>query len=124
MEDLRSWEELSDLERAACTYWDMYKDAHGVRPRGIDTSSWTLADFDKEFEYLGNVIQQEEALRKEEEAAAVIRFSKLVEDTIAAGAADRETALRWIMDASNCLGDWEFLCYEHGLPYRYFKQAA
>ena len=41
-----------------------------------------------------------------------------------AGAGDRETALRWIMDASDCDGDWEFLCFHHHLPYGYFKQSV
>jgi hypothetical protein len=40
------------------------------------------------------------------------------------GARNRETALKWIMDASNANGDWEYLCHELGLPYSYFKQVA
>mgnify|MGYP003338848960 CR=1 FL=1 len=59
MEQFKTWEEMSVLEQYACTYWDMYKDAHGVRPRGIDTSSWTEQDFEREFEYLQQVIDQE-----------------------------------------------------------------
>ena len=39
MEQLKSWEDMTDLEQAQCTYWDMYKDAYGVRPRGVDTST-------------------------------------------------------------------------------------
>ena len=38
MEQFKSWEEMTDLEQAQCTYWDMYKDAFGVRPRWIDTT--------------------------------------------------------------------------------------
>ena len=30
---LKSWEEMTPLERAHETYSDMYKDAHGFRPR-------------------------------------------------------------------------------------------
>jgi hypothetical protein len=41
MEDFKTWGEMTVLEQYACTYWDMYKDAYGVRPRGIDTSAWT-----------------------------------------------------------------------------------
>ena len=40
--DFPSWDELSELEQAQATFWDMYKDAYGVRPRGVDTSGWTL----------------------------------------------------------------------------------
>jgi hypothetical protein len=40
-EVLTSWEEMTVLEQMQCQYWDMYKDAYGVRPRGIDTSAWS-----------------------------------------------------------------------------------
>ena len=48
----RYWEELTPLEQAAATWWDMYKDAYGIRPRGIDTSGWTLEDFRREMRLL------------------------------------------------------------------------
>ena len=65
MNEFKSWEEMSELEQAQCTYWDMYKDAYGVRPRGIDTSAWTVEDFDREFAELGGIIDREEEDRKE-----------------------------------------------------------
>jgi hypothetical protein len=124
MEQLKSWEDMTDLEQAQCTYWDMYKDAYGHRPRGVDTSTWTLADFEQEFASLGSVIQREEADRKVAEDEAIEKFEQHVLNTICMGARDRETALNWIMDASNANGDWEYLCYDLGLPYHYFRKAA
>lgn len=124
MSDWKSWEEMSDLERAQCQFWDMYKDAHGVRPRGVDTSAWTLEDFDREFEYLAKVIDAEETQRLSDEAEAVKKFEQHVINTMCMGARDRETALRWIMDASQADGDWEYFCFLNGLPYGYFKEAA
>jgi len=112
------------LEQAQSIFWDMYKDAHGIRPRGIDTSTWTLEQFQQEFEYLGRVIADNENQRKVFEADAIEKFEKHVTDTICMGARDRETALRWIMDASNANGDWEYLCYDLGLPYQYFRKVA
>jgi len=122
--EFKSWEEMSELEQAQCTYWDMYKDAYGVRPRGVNTSSWTLADFEQEFASLGSVIQREEADRKVAEDEAIEKFEQHVLNTICMGARDRETALRWIMDASNANGDWEYFCFIEGLPYSYFRKAA
>lgn len=122
MSEFKSWEEMSELEQAQCQFWDMYKDAHGVRPRGIDTSTWTLADFHKEFEYLGQVIEQEERQRLEAEAEAARKFEQHVTNTICMGAGDRATALRWIMDASDAGGDWEYFCYLNGLRYGYFNK--
>jgi len=115
---------MSALEQAQCTYWDMYKDAYGVRPRGIDTSTWTLEDFDAEFEVLGKAIDREEADRKEREAEAMTKFEARVADLIGSGAGDRETAIRWIHDAEDTNGDEEYLCYCVGLPYGYFRKVA
>jgi hypothetical protein len=124
MSEFTTWEQMSDLEQAQCQYWDMYKDAHGFRPRHVDTSGWTLAEFRAEFADLGQIINREEAQRQVAEKEAIEKFEKHVTDTICMGARDRETALRWIMDASNANGDWEYLCYDLGLPYQYFRKAA
>ena len=124
MSEFTTWEQMSDLEQAQCIYWDMYKDAYGVRPRGIDTSTWTLQDFQQEFASLQEVIVREEANRQVAEKEAIAKFEQHVTNTICMGARDRETALRWIMDASNANGDWEYLCYDLGLPYQYFRKVA
>jgi len=121
---MQSWEEMTVLEQMQCQYWDMYKDAYGVRPRGIDTSTWTEYAFQVEFEHLALVIQQEETARKEAEAEATAKFEQHVTNTICMGARDRATALRWIMDASQADGDWEYFCFLNGLPYGYFREAA
>lgn len=121
---LKSWEQMTVLEQYAVQYWDMYKDAHGFRPRGIDTSSWTEADFKRQFESLEKTIEEGEKIRREDEARAVVKFSKRIEETIMSGAGDRETALKWIMDADDARGDWEYLCYLNGLPYNFFKKPV
>lgn len=121
MEQFKTWEEMTVLEQMACQYWDMYKDAHGIRPRGIDTSSWTEDDFVKEFDYLGNLIQQQEEARIESEHLAATKFEQRVLDLIAMGAKDRAGALRWIHEAEGSNGDDEYLCFLLGLKYGYFR---
>ena len=115
---------MTHLEEMGALYWDMYKDAYGVRPRGIDTSSWTEEDFSKEFQHLSSVIEREEAWRVEKERAAVNSFERRVQGLISLGADDRETALRWIHEADRSNGDNEYLCYLNGLPYGYFNKNA
>lgn len=122
--EYKSWDELSKLEQARETYWDMYKDAYGVRPRGVDTSSWTVETFLKEFAYLGLVIEREEIARKEAETKAIFSFEKRVDDLIFSGAKDRATAMRWIHEAEDTSGDDEYLAYTLGLPYQYFRKVA
>jgi hypothetical protein len=102
----------------------MYKDAFGIRPRGIDTSAWTEADFLAEFKELGEIIDREEKVRVEAQQNAVFSFEKRVDALIMLGAKDRATAMRWVHEAEGTQGDDEYLCYTVGLPYQYFRKAA
>jgi hypothetical protein len=122
--EFKSWEELTELEQYQATYWDMYKDAYGVRPRGIDTSTWTAETFLKEFAYLGLVIEREDIARKEAESSATVVFEQRIQSLILAGAKDRATAMRWIHEAEDTNGDDEYLAYTLGLPYQYFRKVA
>jgi hypothetical protein len=124
MEVFKSWEEMSVLEQYACTYWDMYKDAYGVRPRGIDTTDWTEAQFEAEFVYLGNISEANYKEQLASEAKAVERFEAQVQSFIESGAKDRETAIRWFHEAEQTNGDEEYLCFCLGLPYGYFRKVA
>ena len=123
MEQFKSWEEMSTLEQYACQYWDMYKDAYGVRPRGVDTSTWTEAEFEMEFASLGAVIQREEADRKVAEAEAIVKFEDRVTSLMHTGTC-RERVIAWLMDAEHANGDHEYFCFTQGLPYGYFRKVA
>ena len=122
--EFKSWEELSQLEQAQSMYWDMYKDAYGVRPRGVDTSHWTLEDFEAEFEGLGVAIEAEEKVRVQAEQNAVFSFEKRISDLMFSGAKDRATAMRWIHEAEDTNGDDEYLAWTLSLPYGYFRKVA
>lgn len=122
--EFKSWEELTTLEQYSSIYWDMYKDAFGIRPRGIDTSAWTEADFLAEFKELGEVIDREEKIRVQAQENAIFSFEKRVDDLIFSGAKDRATAIRWVHEAEDTRGDDEYLCYTLGLPYMYFCKVA
>ena len=124
MEAFKSWEEMNTLEQYACQFWDMYKDAYGVRPRGVDTSNWDEATFEAEFNYLQDLIAKNDQERKIAEHEAVHAFEMRLQDLYSCGAKDREMALRWIHEAEGSNGDDEFLCYLVGLPYRYFAVDA
>ena len=121
--EFKSWEEMSVLEQYACQFWDMYKDAYGVRPRGIDTSSWTEADFEAEFVSLSKAIEQENIVRVAAEEQAMIAFEMRVQDLMTSGAKSYEMALRWVHEAEGSNGDEEYLCFLVGLPYGYFRRV-
>jgi hypothetical protein len=123
MQAFKSWEEMSALEQAQCLFWDLYKDAHGVRPRWIDTSTWTLEDFDAEFASLGKVIEANYKEQQAAEAEAIVRFEDRVQNLMHTGTS-RERVIAWLMDAEGANGDFEYFCFTQGLPYGYFKEAA
>jgi hypothetical protein len=120
MSEFQSWESMSKLEQLACEYWDFYKEANGFRPRHVDTTSWTVEQFQAEFTELGRICSQNEAIRKEDEARAAVKFEARVAGLIASGAGDRAIAIRWIADAEGAGQDAEYLCFLLGLDYDYF----
>jgi hypothetical protein len=123
MEQFKSWEQMTALEQARETYWDMYKDAYGVRPRGVDTSGWTLEYFEAEFKVLGEAIEQEEIARKASEAEAIAKFEDRVTNLMHTGTC-RERVIAWLMDAEHANGDLEYFAFTQGLPYGYFRKTA
>jgi hypothetical protein len=101
----------------------MYKDAYGVRPRGIDTSSWTEEQFEAEFVSLSKTIEanyQEQLIAEER---ATVDFEMRVQGLMMSGAKSYEMALRWIHEAEGSDGDEEYLCFLVGLPYGYFRKV-
>lgn len=120
MEAFKSWEEMTTLEQYACQFWDMYKDAYGSRPRGIDTSTWTEAEFEAEFVQLSKTIDANYTEQLAQEEVAKHDFEMRMLSLLQTGAKDREMALRWIHEAEGSNGDDEYLCFLLGLPYRYF----
>lgn len=118
-----SWEEMSPLEQAQCTYSDFHKDAYGFRPRGIDTSTWTLEDFEKEFAVFARVCEQNRIEQEAAEAEAIIRFEDRVLNLMHTGT-NRERVIAWLMDAESANGDHEYFCFTQGLPYGYFRKTA
>ena len=56
---MKTWDEMTILEQYASIYSDMFKDAYGVRPRGVDTSTWTESDFLEQFSGLEKIIREQ-----------------------------------------------------------------
>ena len=106
---------------------DLHKDAFGFRPSQSWWYGWTHASDEgkqHEWDYMFKILDNTMAEDARREQDAIVAFEVLVTKTINSGAKTREVALRWIMEASTCDGDWEYLCYTHGLPYSYFRKVA
>ena len=119
-----TWEDMTELEQAQTTFWDMYKDAHGFRPRHVDTSTWTLEQFEREFNELSEVMKANDIAQKIDEAIAVEKFERRIAELISIGAKDQAMAMRWIHEAEDTNGDDSYLAWTLGLPYMYFRKAA
>lgn len=85
-------------------YSDLHKDAYGFRPRGALAISFLNADEDRRRAMLDEASRdaaREAEFEREAQQAARDAFEARIADTIAIGAGDRRTALRWIIQAED-----------------------
>jgi hypothetical protein len=102
---MRSWNELSALEQAACIYSDAHKDAYGFRPRdGGVHSPVTLAEFEAAIADCAATITENETREAVYEAKALARFEAEIAALVADHGIDRATALRWWFEAEGFVG--------------------
>ena len=120
--ELPTWDKMSHREQLECAWWDMYKDAYGIRPRHIDTSGWSDKALVIEMDYLAEVIQREEEAREIRQNKAIAEVERIILDLRRCGARDRLMAIRWLHEAHFTNGDAEYLAYCMDVPYRYFKE--
>lgn len=124
--EFKSWEEMSRQEQLSSIYSDMYKDVHGFRPRGYTTMSESELEkaLDSLSAELESVIDEEQA----DQQRAVAKFEASVESTIASGATDRKTAIKWLLEADGLEADSSFdrehYEFRRGLPYGYLNQVS
>ena len=95
----------TEAEKTECLMWisDLFKDVHGIRPRGYNFQEWS---FDELTNFVNDLSAQADAEREYEEnlaKQAELDFEKKVQDIIDLGAGDRETALRWMLQGD--MGD-------------------
>jgi hypothetical protein len=103
---------------------DLHKDAHGYRPREHFWSFWSDAtDAEKQAEWDELLIAMDNRNQQYiiDQNNAITAFELLVTNTINNGAMGRQQAISWLMDANGTTGDYEYFCFQHGLPYSYFK---
>ena len=106
---------------------DLHKDALGFRPASYWFAAWnSMTDDEKqaEWESLIAAMVRREDERKADEQVGIVRFEQSVAKTIAAGAGDRATAIKWLMDAEGGNDDVEFFEYLQGVPYGYIAKTA
>ena len=112
---------VADFERYELeTYiYEGHKDAFGVKGRHYDFASMTMEDLQKEADYISAEVERSINEEKEAEDENLKKFEQRIANTIENGAGDRETAIRWILDAEGLVNqqDPEYICYSLGLSY-------
>ena len=122
--------DLLERDGLARYIWDGYKDANGIRPRhlylwddvGDVAAAWTLDLLRAEADRVSDAVKESIAEDNAREARMAIRFETAIVAVRATGAADRKTAVRWLMEAEGCEEgplDESFFKYLLGINYNY-----
>ena len=74
------------------TLWDLFKEVHGVRPRGMGYEKYSTTDLEHEVARLERSLEEEICHEREMEDRAI-------NSCMAAGAPDIATAMRWLEEA-------------------------
>jgi len=99
---------------------DLHKDARGYRPRELWWTYWNnCSDAEKQMEWDGLCRELSEEMDRERSAerAAEARFETLIRETVALGAGDEDTALRWILEGEG----FQLYDYQYGSGYVAFN---
>lgn len=108
------------------TVSDLHKDAYGFRPSSYFWSLWMSATADeKQTMWDDLLVALEQSIREEKDrhAAAELRFAEMIEKNIALGAADEQTAVRWILEAEelsdvDMMYGSDYVAHLFDLPYK------
>lgn len=100
---------------------EAHKDAYGFRPRGYNYSEWSFEALQEEADRMSEAASREFQRKEQADQEAVAEFEAQVQSNLDMGAADRDTAIRWILEAQGELevlwDDAGYACYIMGLPY-------
>lgn len=122
---MKNEHEYTRLDDLQSTFSDMWKSAYGSRPRWPSSEQWNdVVWLEQQCIELGPILTQIYESEQKAERIAIEKFELRLKDVIESGAKDRETAIRWMFEAENDDYVWDdpnYYCYNHGLPYGYFK---
>jgi len=118
-------------EKNECLMWisDLYKDVYGSRPRNWNFEIMSFEELTDFVNDLSKMSEEQEKQEKEWAEKCVVEFKKELQKVIDAGAGDRETALRWMlqgdMDDSNELDIYaiESFTMSRGINYTTYGDA-
>lgn len=101
--------------------WDVAKDATGIRPRWIDFENSTIEELENTLKLYTKMAEDQADYEHQLEREAIAEYEQRVQELIECGAGDRDTAVRWMIEAEGerYLQDVEELLYHWGMPYTF-----
>jgi len=118
IEDFKRWEMEAVMSNLA-------KEAYGTRSMCPDTRNMTFNELEVAYDDLCKAAEQAYLESKAAQELCVKQFESKLVELQAAGAGDRETALRWLRDAEdNEYMDDGYFEYTFNLPYGYLTVEA
>jgi hypothetical protein len=124
-EDIKYWNDqgiftVEDYERDSLitSVYEMHKDAYGVKGRHYNFDKMSNKELEEELERLCKVAQAEREAEEKFEEAAYQTFKNNCRK-YKLGASDKETAIKWILEAEGLDNekDSSYICYSLGLSY-------
>ena len=111
---------INKREDLLSTISDMYKDAFGVRPHGM-FNEYSDQELLEEIDRLQAEVDEAIEHEQKTDALLIAKFNDEVATFIQQGAANRFTAIRWMLQAQGydeTLEDADCICYNNGInPY-------
>jgi len=110
--------ELTERQELLCTISDLHKDARGFRPSLDRYELKTDDELMAEIKWLGREVKEEIEREQQIDALCITRFNDEVATFIQQGAANRSTAIRWMLQAQGydeTSADADFICYNNGI---------
>ena len=109
---------------------DLHKDAYGFRPSVEFSMLWQLSSDDQKQEIWDDLVAIMQRSMEAEEAAekaASEAFEGQIQAALLSGAADRETAIRWVVEAldlseAELTYGGEHVCFLVGIPFSYTQE--
>jgi hypothetical protein len=98
---------------------DFSKDAYGFRCRTYK-EWWSKDELEAEYKRLSAICEDNYLADTKRESEALVQFEILIKRTINYGAADRETAIKWLVQGEGLEFneyDLQYFFWGHGLSY-------
>ena len=106
---------------------DLHKDAYGFRPSKDAWDAWemmTAEEVQDDIDYMIALVERSIKEENEQQSIAVEEFEAQISSMCLQHNINRDTAIRWDMEAYNTVGDTGYHEYHRNLPYGYLTKVA